>query len=98
MLLHQNVEKNRNIYTANKFLKNVATFKYLGRQEQIKITLMMKLISGDVYCSSDQNSLSSRFLSENVNVIKKLPVVLCGCKTCLSSEWKKIYILRLFET
>jgi hypothetical protein len=90
--------------TANRTLKNVAEFKYLGmtvtNQNLIHKEIKRRLNSGNACYHSVQNLLSSHLLSKNVTIkIYKtviLPVGLYGCETWSLTLWEE-HRLRVFE-
>jgi hypothetical protein len=100
----QNLERSHNIKTDNSSFERVEEFKYLettltnqnSTQEQIK----SRMKSGNVFCHSVQNLLSSSLLSKNLKIkINRtiiLPVALYGCETWLLTLMKYLR-LRVFE-
>jgi hypothetical protein len=101
---HQNVGRNRDIKIANRSFGNLSQFKYLGttvtNQNMIQEEIKRRLNSGNASYHSVQNLLSSRLLSEIVNIrINKtitLPVVLYGRETW-SLALREEHRLRVFE-
>jgi hypothetical protein len=89
MSRHPNSGQNQNIRTANELFEKVAKFKCLGttltNHDDIHDEIKSRLNSGNACYYSDQNLLSSRFISKNLKIkIYKtviLPVVLYGCET-----------------
>jgi hypothetical protein len=85
---HQNAGQNHDMKIANRYLENVAKFRYLGTtitsQDLIQEEIKRRLISGNACYHSAQNLLSSRLLAKNTNItVSKLPVpvVRYGCET-----------------
>jgi hypothetical protein len=84
---HQNAGQNHNIKKANRYIANVARFKYLGttitNQNLMHEENKRRLNSGNACCHSVQNLLSSCLLSKNITIrihkIIILPLVLNGC-------------------
>jgi len=72
--------------------ERVEDFKYLGttlkNQNSMPEEIKSKLKSGNAFCHSVQNLLSSSLLSKNLKTkmyrIIVLPVILYGCETCQS--------------
>jgi hypothetical protein len=101
---HQNTDKNRDIKIENRFLKNVAQFRYLRmtvrNQNLIQEEIKSRLNSSNACYRSVQNLLSSSLMSKNVTIsIYKtviLSVVLYGYETW-SLTLKAKYRLRVFE-
>jgi hypothetical protein len=69
---HQNVGQNRDIKIAKRSFENVSQFKYLGttvtNQNLIQEEIKRRLNSGNAYCHSVQELLSSRLLSKNLKI------------------------------
>jgi hypothetical protein len=88
MSRHQTVGQNDYIKVADKFFKNVAKLKNLGRtltnQNCIPEDIKSRINSGNACYHAVQNPLSSRLISKNVTIkIYKsiiLRVVLYGCE------------------
>ena len=72
----------------------------LNNQNSIQEEIKSRLKSGNAYCHSVQNLLSSNLLSKNLKIkIHRtiiLPVVLYGCETCLL-KLREECRLRVFE-
>jgi len=100
----QNALQNHNIQTDNKSSETVEQFKYLGKiltyQNSSYEEIRSRLKSGNAYCHSVQNLLSSSLLSKDINIkIYRtiiLSVVLYGCKTW-SLTFRKEHRLKVFE-
>jgi hypothetical protein len=86
---HQNAGQNRDIRIADRCFENVSRLRYLEttvtNQNLIQEEIKRRLNSGNACYYSVQNLLSSRLLSENVDIrmytVMILPVVPCGCET-----------------
>jgi sorting nexin-29 len=101
---HQNVGQNQGIKIANRSFENVSQFKYLGAtvtnqnliQEEIK--RILNSVNACYHC--DQNLLSSRLMSKNLQIrtykMKILPVILYGCETW-SLPLREEHRLKVFE-
>jgi hypothetical protein len=87
---YKNARKHHDIQIANRFLKNVAQFKYLGtkvtNQDFIQKEIKARMNSGNACYHSVQNLLLSHLLCKNIKTrIYKtiiLPVVLYGYENC----------------
>jgi hypothetical protein len=104
MSRHPSSGQNQNIRTANELFVKVAKFKYFGttltNQNDIHDEIKSRLNSGNAWCYSVQNLLSSRLTSKNLKIkIYKtviLPVVLYGCENW-SLTLREEHRLRVFE-
>jgi ribosomal protein S2 len=69
---HQNAGQNHDIKIANKCFENVTKFRYLGttitNENLIQEEIKSRLNSGNACYHSVQTLLSSRLLSENINI------------------------------
>jgi len=100
----QNARRSHNIKIDNSSFERVEEFKYLGttstNHNSIQEEIKSRLKSGNVFCNSVQNLLSSSLLSKNIKIkLYKtiiLPVVVYGCETW-SLTLREEGTVRVFE-
>jgi hypothetical protein len=86
---HQNAGQNHAIKIGNRWIENVAQFRYLGmsitNENLIQEEIKRRLNSGNACYYPAQNLLSSRLLSGNIKIVIYktiiLPLVMYVCET-----------------